>query len=234
MKFKSLFRRKASPTGALEQQQQPQQQQQGGSSTNNSAASPSASSLSHSSSSSSLAARSASSPVRSAGSPVRSSAGSSSAGRSSSSGHGNHHRHHHHHHHHQQQQHQQQQQQQRHPGSPITITSRIRHADAESHLVAPIPIQPSAYRQVNAQRFRCRRRVSVAADSSYLFQRASEKKPVTRCRCLLSKDVDEARPRGDVDRSDDDFEMTGFRRRRSRDGFSRRCSSLAGHFFVFW
>ena len=103
MKFKSLFRRKASPTGALEQQQQPQQQQQqqqGGSSTNNSAASPSASSLSHSSSSSSLAARSASSPVRSAGSPVRSSAGSSSAGRSSSSGHGNHHRHHHHHHRH--------------------------------------------------------------------------------------------------------------------------------------
>ena len=51
MKFKSLFRRKASPTG----------------NEANSAISPSASSISHSSSSSSLAARSASSPVHSNG-----------------------------------------------------------------------------------------------------------------------------------------------------------------------
>lgn len=51
MKFKSLFRRKASPTG----------------NEANSAISPSASSISHSSSSSSLAARSASSPVNSNG-----------------------------------------------------------------------------------------------------------------------------------------------------------------------
>ncbi|EFX79572.1 hypothetical protein DAPPUDRAFT_304455 [Daphnia pulex] len=52
MKFKSLFRRKASPTGNNEA---------------NSAISPSASSISHSSSSSSLAARSASPPVQSNG-----------------------------------------------------------------------------------------------------------------------------------------------------------------------